>query len=123
VKFRLIAALTAAAAVALVPSTVLAQRQPFETERPRLKIVSLARQVGSSLRVFAPVPARMARRAGFERAHILVQSAVAGPLQDFLSRWRAWIVDNAPRNVRWSIDVESSMSESWDVLNEDVAGS
>jgi len=62
--------------------------------------------LGSSLRVFAPVPARMARRAGVERAHILVQSAVAGPLQDFLSRWRAWIVDNAPRNVRWSIDVD-----------------
>ncbi|MBP8297704.1 MAG: primosomal protein N', partial [Burkholderiales bacterium] len=58
------------------------------------------------VRVFPAVAARMARRAGFERAHILVQSAAMRPLQEFLGAWRAWLADNAPRNVRWALDVD-----------------
>ncbi|MEO7761647.1 MAG: primosomal protein N' [Casimicrobiaceae bacterium] len=60
----------------------------------------------SGVRVNAPVPARMARRAGFERGHVLVQSGSAPKLHSFLSGWRAWLTDNAPRDVRWSIDVD-----------------
>ncbi|MEP6701640.1 MAG: primosomal protein N', partial [Betaproteobacteria bacterium] len=67
--------------------------------------VELAGEV-SGVRVNAPVPARMARRAGFERGHVLVQSGSAPRLHTFLSRWRAWLTDNAPRDVRWSIDVD-----------------
>jgi primosomal protein N' (replication factor Y) len=59
-----------------------------------------------AVRVFPAVPARMARRAGFERAHILVQAATMKPLQRFLGAWRGWLTDHAPRNVRWSIDVD-----------------
>ena len=60
----------------------------------------------AGVRIFPAVAARMARRAGFERAHILVQSATMKPLQGFLGAWRAWLTDHAPRNVRWSIDVD-----------------
>lgn len=60
----------------------------------------------AGVQIFPPVAARMARRAGFERAHILVQSATMKPLQGFLGAWRAWLTDHAPRNVRWSIDVD-----------------
>jgi primosomal protein N' (replication factor Y) len=60
----------------------------------------------AGVRIFPAVAARMARRAGFERAHILVQSATMKPLQGFLGAWRAWLTDHAPRNVRWGIDVD-----------------
>jgi primosomal protein N' (replication factor Y) len=60
----------------------------------------------AGVRIFPAVAARMARRAGFERAHILVQSATMKPLQGFLGTWRAWLTDHAPRNVRWGIDVD-----------------
>ena len=65
----------------------------------------LARASGD-VRVYPAVAARMARRAGYERAHILVQSAGTRPLQEFLGAWRAWLADNAPRNVRWALDVD-----------------
>ncbi|MEP7083541.1 MAG: primosomal protein N', partial [Betaproteobacteria bacterium] len=58
------------------------------------------------VRISPAVAARLARRAGFERAHVLVQSAATGPLQAFLSAWRAWISAHAPRNIRWSLDVD-----------------
>jgi primosomal protein N' (replication factor Y) len=60
----------------------------------------------AGVRIFPAVAARMARRAGFERAHILAQSASMKPLQGFLGAWRAWLTDHAPRNVRWAIDVD-----------------
>ena len=60
----------------------------------------------TGVRVFPAVAARMARRAGFERAHILVQSVATRSLQGFLGAWRAWLTDHAPRNVRWAIDVD-----------------
>jgi primosomal protein N' (replication factor Y) len=58
------------------------------------------------VRVNAPVAARLARRAGFERGHILAQSGSVASLQSFLRLWRQWLADNAPRSVRWSLDVD-----------------
>jgi primosomal protein N' (replication factor Y) (superfamily II helicase) len=60
----------------------------------------------AGVRVFQAVAARMARRAGFERAHILVQCATTKPLQGFLGAWREWLTGHAPRSVRWGIDVD-----------------
>jgi primosomal protein N' len=48
----------------------------------------------------------MARKAGFERAHLLFQSKTAGGLQQMLSALRERLGPHAPRNVRWSIDVD-----------------
>jgi primosomal protein N' (replication factor Y) len=58
------------------------------------------------IRVNAPVAARLARRAGFERAHLLVQAPKSAPLQEFLRRWRGWLAEHAARDVRWSLDVD-----------------
>ena len=58
------------------------------------------------VRIFPAVAARLARRAGFERAHVLVQAAAAGPLQSFLGAWREWLSAHAPRTIRWSLDVD-----------------
>ena len=58
------------------------------------------------VRIFPAVAARLARRAGFERAHVLVQAASSRRLQAFLSAWRAWLTAQAPRSIRWSLDVD-----------------
>ncbi|MEO7246704.1 MAG: primosomal protein N', partial [Rubrivivax sp.] len=58
------------------------------------------------VRLYPPVAARMARRAGFERTHMLVQSAASRALQGFLTQWRAWLTAQAPRTLRWAIDVD-----------------
>ena len=60
----------------------------------------------SGIRISAPVPARLARKAGYERSQILVQAGQSGTLQGFLRPWREWLASHAPRTVRWSIDVD-----------------
>ena len=72
-KFRLIAALTAAAAVALVPSTVLAQRQPAPT--PEQRIDRLEKQVQQMQRQVFP-KGRPADTAGFSDDPAATQSSV-----------------------------------------------
>ncbi len=68
---------------------------------------SLVAAAHSEVEVFAPVSALLARRAGFERAQIAVQSARRGALQRFLGDWHAALTD-APgqRRVRWALDVD-----------------
>jgi primosomal protein N' (replication factor Y) (superfamily II helicase) len=56
--------------------------------------------------LFAPVPALLARRAGFERGQIVVQSARRAALQQFLPSWRAALVGQSGRRVRWALDVD-----------------
>jgi len=55
---------------------------------------------------FAPVPAALPRRRGFERAHVLVQSRARSALQAFLPAWREAIAQRARGRVRWVIDVD-----------------
>jgi primosomal protein N' (replication factor Y) len=56
--------------------------------------------------VFSPVPALLARRAGFERGQIVVQSVRRPALQRFLPAWRQALDALPGRKVRWSIDVD-----------------
>jgi primosomal protein N' (replication factor Y) len=57
--------------------------------------------------VFPPLPPTMARRAGFERGQVLVQSARRAALQAFLPQWREALATNpASARVRWAIDVD-----------------
>jgi len=58
------------------------------------------------VRVFDPVPATMMRRAGLERAQLVMQSASRPALQDYLARLSAQLFQVAPRNVRWHLDVD-----------------
>jgi primosomal protein N' (replication factor Y) len=58
------------------------------------------------VRVFDPVPAIMTRRAGLERAQLVMQSGSRPALQDYLSRLSAELFQAAPRNVRWHLDVD-----------------
>jgi primosomal protein N' (replication factor Y) len=56
--------------------------------------------------VYPPVPAALARRAGLERAQVLVQSSERGGLREFLPRWRALLEAMRQRRVRWKLDVD-----------------
>jgi primosomal protein N' (replication factor Y) len=61
---------------------------------------------GDAVAVFPPVPALMARRAGFERAQMLVQAPRRADLQRFLPDWHAALRALPGRKVRWAIDVD-----------------
>ena len=56
--------------------------------------------------VFSPVSALLARRAGFERGQLVVQSGRRGALQRFLPVWRERIGQVPGRRTRWAIDVD-----------------
>ena len=56
--------------------------------------------------IYPPVPAALSRRAGLERAQVLVQSDDRRAMQDFLPAWRVQIERLAERRVRWTLDVD-----------------
>ena len=67
----------------------------------------VARRLASrGVEVFDPVPAALERKAGFERAQLLVRSRSRAALQPFLQAWKAALAAKAMRNVRWSLDVD-----------------
>lgn len=57
--------------------------------------------------VYDPVPMRLARRADFERAQLLVESPSRRALQSFLGEWRAAVAAiKAPARLRWHLEVD-----------------
>jgi primosomal protein N' (replication factor Y) len=70
----------------------------------------LAHGIGGKVEVFDPVPAPLERKAGFERAQLLVRAATRAALQPFLRRWKAALDERAERRVRWSLDVDPQES-------------
>ena len=66
----------------------------------------LAGAAANACEVYSPAPAALPRRAGLERAQVLVQSRDRGALQAFLPRWREALERLAERRVRWTLDVD-----------------
>ncbi len=66
----------------------------------------LARRLAPKVEVFDPVPAPLERKAGFERAQLLVRAGTRAELQPFLRAWRDALVARGARRVRWSLDVD-----------------
>ena len=62
--------------------------------------------VPAEVRVYDPVPHIVTRRAGLERAQLLVQSPSRAALQDFLAAWSARLFQTAPRTLHWHLDVD-----------------
>jgi primosomal protein N' (replication factor Y) len=56
--------------------------------------------------VYDPVPNIITRRADLERAQLLMQSSSRPALQSFLAELSARLFADAPRNVRWHLDVD-----------------
>ena len=63
-------------------------------------------ELGLEVEIFDPVPAVVARVAGRERGHLLVQAVSRTALQRFLSAWHPQLASAASRAVRWSLDVD-----------------
>ena len=66
----------------------------------------LAQRLAPNVEVFDPVPAPLERKAGFERAQLLVRSSARAELQPFLRAWRDALIERGDRRVRWSLDVD-----------------
>jgi primosomal protein N' (replication factor Y) len=60
----------------------------------------------AGVRVYDPVPHAITRRAGYERAQLIVQSPSRPALQEFLRLWSAALPAAAPRGLRWHLDVD-----------------
>lgn len=66
----------------------------------------MAQGLGGKVEIFDPVPAPLERKAGFERAQLLVRAASRAALQPFLRGWKAALDEKGGRRVRWSLDVD-----------------
>lgn len=62
--------------------------------------------LSAKVEIFAPVAAPMPRRAGFERAQMLLRSERRGELKRLLTALRESLEASASRKVRWAIDVD-----------------
>jgi primosomal protein N' (replication factor Y) len=62
--------------------------------------------VPQEVRIYDPVPNVITRRADLERAQLLAQSRSRPALQEFLQRWSDALFRQAPRGVRWHLDVD-----------------
>jgi primosomal protein N' (replication factor Y) len=56
--------------------------------------------------LYDPVPHVITRRAGYERAQLVVQSPSRPVLQAFLAEWNAALPASAPSGLRWHLDVD-----------------
>ena len=57
--------------------------------------------------LYDPVPMRLARRANFERAQLLIESPSRRALQLFLPAWREHLdAIKAPSRLRWHLEVD-----------------
>ena len=65
-----------------------------------------AKRLKPPVMIYDPVPAVMARRAGRERAQLLVQSASRPDLQQFLREWYGHLVGARSTRARWALDVD-----------------
>jgi primosomal protein N' (replication factor Y) len=61
---------------------------------------------GGEVEVFDAVPAVLERKAGFERAQLLVRSGSRAALHAFLPRWRELLEARQDRRIRWALDVD-----------------
>lgn len=65
-----------------------------------------AADLDGGVTVYDPVPANMMRRAGRERAQLLVQARSRAGLRAFLNAWRPLLADAESTPARWSLDVD-----------------
>ncbi|MBC7803423.1 MAG: primosomal protein N' [Candidatus Parcubacteria bacterium] len=63
-------------------------------------------EIPAGIQVYDPVPHVITRRAGFERAQLLLQSASRPALQEFLRGWAAALPASTSSGVRWHLDVD-----------------
>jgi primosomal protein N' (replication factor Y) len=83
-----------------------AEATRLETAMAFLRAAARLVEVPDSVQIFDPVPHVITRRAGVERAQLLLQSASRPALQDFLRLWSAALPASTSSGVRWHLDVD-----------------
>jgi primosomal protein N' (replication factor Y) len=83
-----------------------AEAAKLETAMRFLKQAAHAVPHPEEVTVYDPVPNLLTRRAGLERAQLLMQSRSRPALQGFLASLSEQLFTEAPRNVRWHLDVD-----------------
>ena len=81
-------------------ATTLAASMAFLNAAARLV------EVPDGVQVYDPVAHVITRRAGYERAQLIVQSHSRPALQAFLAEWSAALPGIAPNGLRWHLDVD-----------------
>ena len=83
-----------------------AEATELQTTMAFLKSAAKLVPAPDSVRIYDPVPHVITRRAGYERAQLVVQSASRPALQEFLRAWSAALPASASTGVRWHLDVD-----------------
>ncbi len=83
-----------------------AEARKLETTMAFLRAAARLVPAPAGVRIYDPVPHVVTRRAGYERAQLIVQSSSRPVLQEYLRAWAASIAAMAPRSIRWHLDVD-----------------
>ena len=83
-----------------------AEATKLDTAMRFLRTAAALAEAPDGVHVYDPVPNILIRRAGLERAQLLIQSRARPPLQAYLGAISARLFEQAPREVRWHLDVD-----------------
>jgi len=83
-----------------------AEAPRLETAMRFLREAAAQVEAPAEVQLYDPVPHVITRRAGFERAQLVMQSSSRPALQSFLAALSEHLFANAPRTVRWHLDVD-----------------
>lgn len=78
----------------------------LETALDFLKSAAACGIAQDGVTLYDPVPMNLTRLMNVERAQLMVESPSRPALQNFLTRWVAWLYESAPRSVRWHVEVD-----------------
>jgi len=83
-----------------------AEARKLDTTMEFLRSAARLLPVPEGVTLYDPVPHVVTRRAGYERAQLVAQSASRPALQEYLRAWSARLAETAPRSIRWHLDVD-----------------
>jgi primosomal protein N' (replication factor Y) len=83
-----------------------AEAPRLETTMAFLKAAARLVAVPEGVQLYDPVPHVVTRRAGYERAQLVVQSRSRPRLQEFLREWSAALPASESGGLRWHLDVD-----------------
>jgi len=83
-----------------------AEAKKLDTALRFLRETAAALAAPEEVRIYDPVAHVITRRADYERAQLLMQSASRPALQDFLASLSKNLFETAPRGVRWHLDID-----------------
>lgn len=83
-----------------------AEATKLDTAMRFLRTAAALADAPEGVHVYDPVPNILTRRAGLERAQLVIQSRSRPALQAYLAAISARLFEQAPREVRWHLDVD-----------------